>query len=1042
MEFFVLRAPLLALEAFENWTAELGAGSACAESDERLESALEADRTLLRTRLASLVADDQIAVGLTLVSAHLADAAVGLRPAPDTKRGRSVEQSLVRYLTRLATRPDLFGLAGAYQLGSFGPDSQLELPPRSELLVRARVDSGLLREIVRRAAVDAADDPALVVRRNPGLYRVGGRLRVAARKPGTTGHRLVEMRPTPSIDLALDAAADGASIAAIAAALEAHGTPADHARRLVGRLMGSDLLIPAAGISASGPESAEQAVRALESLPGGDERAAAVRAAGVASSNWTKIGRRAISAVTVALAPAGVDVNPRLCLQVDARRPADVQLSEPVRAEMKRAVDLLATVAPYNADALEAFRDAFEGRFGTRSVPLLEALDPDYGIRVASALDQSAPVAAEPGGLQRRRALLAVLERGHSAPEACVELGEHDLAAFSHEPAPRLPDACAMLTCIVGQNAAALAAGEFKLVEPTINGPSGVRLLGRLCHGDPALEEHVREHLRLEAALDPDMIFAELSLVPETDAGLNISQRPRLREWEIEYGGVSSAPPDRRIAPSDLTVSVENAEVVLRSSALGRRVMPCSTTAMNLNWVSLPAARFLLSIAHQRVAGFLGWSWDELADAPALPRVTHGRTILALRRWNVAASELAGVRVGTDASGFRRLRQWRLERGIPRLASFDHPKGRLLVDFDNVLSVEAFLASTRGVDPVRLLESLIEEESPVRGPDGRYAHELIVPFTLERNEARPHEARRVPVPVSERQRRFQPGSEWLYVHLYGPTGAADRVLVDYVAPVARSAREAGVADRWFFIRYADPGRHLRVRFHGKPRDLLGEVLPALGEAIAPALADGLVYRISIDTYEREIERYGGLAGAELMEQVAEGDSDAVVALLGRRMSAVERRHLAVASVASLYADAGMPLEARHAACVGLRATWAPPGVPMGLVLGDVERSERAQLAQIVASLEVDDADPAVRALRDRSLVLAPLLGRLRRLAGEGTLERPLEDVMSSFAHMAVNRILKRGGNVDEARVHHALARIYEARIARERSAAVCEPVEG
>src|SRR6202022_3413761 len=149
--------------------------------------------------------------------------------------------------------------------------------------------------------------------------------------------------------------------------------------------------------------------------------------------------------------------------------------------------------------------------------------------------------------------------------------------------------------------------------------------------------------------------------------------------------------------------------------SLGRRVVPSSTTAMNLNWVSLPAARFLISIAHQRVAGYLGWSWDDLTDAPALPRVTHGRTILALRRWNVSAAEFAAVGAGTDAPGFRRLQRWRLGRGLPRLVSLDHPKGRLLVDFDNVLSVDAFLASASGLDVVRLVESPAGEAPPAPG---------------------------------------------------------------------------------------------------------------------------------------------------------------------------------------------------------------------------------------------------------------------------------------------------------------------------------------
>ena len=220
----------------------------------------------------------------------------------------------------------------------------------------------------------------------------------------------------------------------------------------------------------------------------------------------------------------------------------------------------------------------------------------------------------------------------------------------------------------------------------------------------------------------------------------------------------------------------------------------------------------------------------------------------------------------TDAQPdrFRRLQDWRLRRGIPRSVSFDHPKNRLSVDFGNVLSVDAFLAGTRDVDPVRFVEAPASEGSPVHGPDGRYAHELIVPFTLDRPSAPRTRRRRTTRSVSESRRRFAPGTEWLYANLYGPVAAADRVLVDYIGPLARRLREAGVVDRWFFIRYADPGRHLRVRFHGHPGDLLGDALPAFYEATAPALAEGLLYRISLDTYEREVERYGGCEGVELM----------------------------------------------------------------------------------------------------------------------------------------------------------------------------------
>ena len=75
-------------------------------------------------------------------------------------------------------------------------------------------------------------------------------------------------------------------------------------------------------------------------------------------------------------------------------------------------------------------------------------------------------------------------------------------------------------------------------------------------------------------------------------------------------------------------------------------------------------------------------------------------------------------------------------------------------------------------------------------------------------------------------------------------------------------------------------------------------------------------------------------------------------------------------------------------------------------------------------------------------MFSQLLGRLRTLDEEGALEQPFEEVLSSFAHMSVNRLLRRGGNLDEARVHHAFARIYEAEVARERSGLATESAEG
>ena len=88
-------------------------------------------------------------------------------------------------------------------------------------------------------------------------------------------------------------------------------------------------------------------------------------------------------------------------------------------------------------------------------------------------------------------------------------------------------------------------------------------------------------------------------------------------------------------------------------------------------------------------------------------------------------------------------------------------------------------------------------------------------------------------------------------------------------------------------------------------------------------------------------------------------------------------------------------------------------------------------------MEIVEAPPGP--LSERSAVLAAVFARMRALDEEGVLELPLHDIACSLAHMGVNRLLKRGANMDEVRVHDALARLYEAEMARDRSRLASEP---
>jgi thiopeptide-type bacteriocin biosynthesis protein len=1065
--FFVLRTPLLPFDELSRWGEGLEATRLQPNAPEFV-AALQRDRSALRARLGTLLQRPEVREALFVASPSLSESLGLWEREPESERGEKVERSLVRYLARMAGRATPFGLFAGYSVGEIGERTRLRLGPRSAYQRHTRLDMDYACLLAEALSRTPELRPHIPHRPSTSLYRASGKLRYAEARmvQKARSYHLVAVEPTEYLEATLTRAREGARPEALARAL-AEMDPEisiDEAMAYVEELIQSQLLVSELSPPVTGQEALPELLSQLQRIPTAApfvQVLTPVQAAlehldrgGIGAPSEQYLG---VSRMLSAL-PAPVEL-PRL-FQVDLVKPApEAVLGREVLRELERGVRLLHRITPAAPqESLDRFREEFVQRYEEREVPLLEALDEEAGIGFLKSNVPSAETAPLLAGMMlggasggapsfggREGFLLRKLEECLRTGSQILDLKDKDLERLEQKERAPLPDSFTVMAGVVAESEEAVARGRFQL---RLQGAfaSGANLLGRFCHGDPVLHRKVEQLLRAEAELQPSAVFAEVVHLPQGRVG-NILARPVLREYEITYLGRSGAPPERQIEASDLRVSVQGSRIVLRSARLGREVIPRLTNAHNFQNQSLGLYRFLCTLQHQQQCRGLMWSWGPLTHASFLPRVTYGRLVLSPATWNLHQDVLEKLGKAAGAQRFAVVQALRAEQRLPRFIALEDGDNLLPVDLDNVLSVEMLVQLIKDRSQATLVEMIPGPDALcTEGPEGRFVHELVVPFVRARP---PEAAHSVAAPQrsmeAKRQcrpaRSFLPGAEWLYIKLYTGAATADRLLLGAVAPLVKSTLGSGMADGWFFIRYGDPNWHLRLRFHGAPnklRELAGE-LPSV---LAPLHREHLLWKVQLDTYEREVERYGGSEAILLAEQLFQVDSEAVLELLGLLPGddgEDARWRLALCGMDLLLSDLGLGLEARLQLTTALRESFGREFHVDGAVeqqLGERFRKERRSTEELLCARKASSPVLAqgLEVLQRRSEKLAPIAAGLNSLSAAGKLGVSIAELAGSFLHMHANRMARSAARAQELVLYDLLNRHYASQAARQRKA--------
>lgn len=1057
---FVLRTPLLPTADFAEWSA----GAANMGKDEDV-------RNHLRRSLTTLLGAPEIVDSLRVASPVLAERFDGWVDRKPSRRKERLERTLVQYLARMCDRCTPFGLFAGVSVGEVGDETRLRLASRERHRRRSALDLAQVFKLVNSLIGEESVRANVRYRPNDTLAAVpGGYQYIEARgRQGNTRHEIAFLESDEALVAAVEGAEGGATLAELRTVLAA-GISDPEVRdyditEYLDDLIEAQVIEPDLIPAVVGRDPLDQILASLEDSGPLTEQARRVRRL---RKELDRLDSYGVGAPTESYASVnavwtddlGLEETDRL-LQVDMfKEAADLRLSEDVVEEVLRGAEALRGLAGPVPDPLRELKTRFRERYEGREVPLAEAFDPERGLGMPGptlrpTVPRSPLLAGLDLGAQGGRngpgaggtfpEILAsrVFDPRTKSP-AILELDDDLLDRLAASEPDKLPDALAIHFDLLAVSEEAVRRGDFRILYHGIVGPSGARMLGRFCDLDPMLLEGVRGHLQEEEALAPDDIYAEIVHTPEGRVG-NVVRRPHVRNVELSCAGHSRRNGSGRLTVDDLFVRLEGGRFRLRSRRDGRTVRPRLTSAHNYRRGS-GMYRFLCALQTDGTREGSGWNWGSLGGLPFLPRVVRGRAVYAVARWRIGRDQPSYQAVGkatTEAARDDALRNLVDELRLPQLVRLRDGDNRLLLDLENPLC-RAVLADHVARRPALILEETLADdlEGCVSGPEGKYRNEIILPLVRIQPAARDGKedgARRRDVSTPAVRRVFTAGDTWLYYKLYTAPGTADGLLGEVVAPLVALHQEIAPDEPWFFIRYGDPEHHVRVRFRGgrDERRALDERMSAL---LRPFVETGSVHRVSLDTYVREIERYGGDSGIELAEAWFRADSAAALRLIEVVRSGGDEslRWKAVAmGFDRLFADFGRDYEGRERVVAAARETFGQEfgvGSVVRRRLAKRLRPERADLEALVTgngerTASFRELEPV---FRERSARTADIIGEFRRLDEAGELRCPLDELLRSLTHMHANRVFPASARAQEFVIHDFLSRTYRSLMARAR----------
>jgi len=960
-------------------------------------------------------------------------------------------QTWCKYWVRSSTRCTPYGTFAGCNLVKLGIENSVNLTSPSFYQRHVRLDMNCISNLISAIASVSNIKQQLLFFANNSVYKINDTYRFAeySIKNNQRFYVLNSIEYSEPLSLVLNAARHGARISTLISLLIGEEISFDEASSFIDELIESQILLNELEPNITGEEPLGVLIKKVKKLDN-------VTWLQESLENLADLMEKSLSIFElhskvekiIESLNFNIDLSKNI-LQTDTFfKTKNGSIANSAIDTIVEQVSRLSVISRRNNSAdMEAFIKRFYEKYEMQKIPLLIALDAELGIGYANVdsntiggndLIDSLPLPSDvQASMQYDFINQFVYDKYHeyvTLEKACIEITDDDLEHLAHKNKNvNTPDSKYILGNLLLDQQRGFV---FNLKATT--GPSAINLLARFAHGNKAIEKFVHEIVTAEE-MGSDKVYAEIVHLPESRVG-NVLLRPILRNFEIPYIGNSGADISAQISLDDILIHVDNTGVVLTSKTLNRKIIPRLSTAHNFYLNSLPIYKFLCDLQYFGYNSSIDWDWGFIEKSNYLPRVIYKNVILKCARWTLNIEDLSGFPEddGRAVSYFEELRKI---RKMPKQLLYVEGDNELLIDFTIKNSLMQLVNYLKLRGNVILKEYLFDKNNCFVEKEGKaYANEIVIPVCKNKSDDYTSEAiENITVTNYDGvERKFLPGSEWLYLKIYCGSRTAEKVLVNVLLPFV--ANHTHLYEKFFFIRYYDTQSHIRVRFYNgfcKENNFI--ILSELMNALKPFIDQGLINKVCQDTYEREIERYGGGEFIGLSESIFYYDSISAlkfISLLDGYDSEFYRWILAMRGVDFILADFHYGIKSKSLLLKRLQKSFFDEfgsSLETQKYLNEKYRQRQRDIFNYMSKDNdaTNGIEEVISAFEARSIQNTAIVNIIYDKADKQ--KDKISALVVSYIHMFINRIFIAQNRKHELVIYHFLDKYYSSQLAIQKN---------